>query len=802
MNMKNESDSSVAFIKILLEKVFAFKYIYLASIILFVSLAYLLNKYSPRVYETNSTIGPVRENRSSALSSNDMFRGLGSYNSGNNIEDVINSLNSFSLISSIISALNFEVGYFTEEKGMITKTSELYMNSPFQVTIAKSHIQPINIKLYITILSDSTFRLSASNKKTFLYNYIDNRIVRKDVAVYIDTISKINSTITNKNFKFSVSYNKGLFKSLKKSKNLFYFELYHTEALAKSYLANMKVEPVSILASIISLKFTGNNIDKSIGFLNSYVSSFLDDNLAKKNKTARNTISFIDSQISEISDSLGKSESKLRNFRSANQVTDLSFQGQRIYGQLEQIETERTNLEVQNRNYNYIINYFKTNQNTAGAPVSANITDPIMNKLITDLNTSFAERSAIISNNSNEKNLFLGQVDNKIKMLKQAIIENATNNLNTINLTLSEINYRKDKLSNEISNLPKTEMNMVNIQRKFNLNDAIFTFLLQKRSEAAIAYSSNFPDYEVLEPARQITSKIIKPKVMMNYLLSFFLGVLLPTMFLIIRDLLNNKISSVYDIEHLLDRSVFGIIYNNPKKYEAVVVEAPRSAISESFRNLRSSIFIRLKSEQSKVILLSSSQPQDGKSFVSYNLAASIASVGFKTVILDCDLRRPTLHVRFKKSESEIPNSTMKEPKKEEKGISNYMMQISKEEDIIQKTYVDNLFFIPAGPLIANPSELIDKGVLDNLITYVKSKFDYIIIDTPPIGIVADSIQLMKYASLILVVSRNNCTQKNILENALISLVSNKIDNFEVILNDFDIEKSPYSGYKSYYLKE
>ena len=788
--MNKESDSSIAFIKLLLQKVLALKYIYLVCIALFVTSAFILNKYSSKIYEINSTIGPVQENRSTVLSSNEMFRGLGAYNSGKSVENAVNSLNSFSLISSTISDLNFEIGYFTEKNGLFNQTTELYMNSPYRVTIDKSHIQAIDTKFYINILNDSTFRLSALNEKASLYNYIDNVIVSKEVFLNIDTISKFNKTITGKNYKFSVTFNKKLLSVKKSPKDLSYFELYHTEELAKLYLASLKIQPVSVLASIINLNFTGNNIDKSISFLNAYINYFLEENLAKKNKIAVNTINFIDSQISEISDSLVLSESRLRNFRTANQVTtDLSFQGQRIYSQLEQIETERTNLEVQKRYYNYVINYFKTNQNMSGVvpPVSANITDPIMNQLITDLITSNSERSTIISNNSNEKNLFLVQIDNKIKMQKQAIIENVTNNLNTINLTLNELNYRSDKLSKEISNLPRTEMNMVNIQRKFNLNDAIFTFLLQKRSEAAIALASNYPDYEVLEPAREITSKIIKPKVMMNYLFSLFLAFLFPTIFLIIRDFLNDNIIGAQDIEHLLNRPVFGIIYNNPKKYEAVVADAPRSAISESFRNLRSALFLKLKSEKSKIILVTSSQPQDGKSFISFNLATSIASVGYKTLIIDCDLRRPTLHLKFNDDNSS--------------GISNFMIKNAREDEIIHQTSRENLFFISAGPVLPNPSELIDSGALDELICFLKTRFEFIIIDTPPVGLVADSIQLMKYASQILLVTRNNITRKGLLESALNSLASNKIDNYELILNDQNIKNSQYSKYTDYYKK-
>jgi tyrosine-protein kinase Etk/Wzc len=794
MKKRNEPDSTNALFKQYLSKVYDLRYFYIGCVVIFVTLAVLVNKFTEKVYQINAVVGPV-QSPTSVLASETMFSGLGAYNAGKNVEDAINNLNSFTLILSTANAMNLEVAYFREKNSILKHASEIYLNSPFQINIDKSHIQAINTKFYISLLNDSTFKLSASYKKAPLYNYIDGKIVSEKVVMEIDTICRFNKTIKSKNFKLSVTFKKDLLTPEEKArKDKFYFVLYNNEELAKYYLKNLKIEPVSVLASIIKLQFTGENLDKSIGFLNSYVNSFLDGNLEKKNKTAKKSIKFIDDQISNVSDSLGKSESKLTNYRSANQVTDLSFQGQRNYDQMAAIETDRTNLELQARYYNYVLNLFRTSQDISGVspPNSANITDPLMNKLISDMTDLNTERSGIIAKNNNEKNIFLVQVDNKIKTLKQQIIENVTNNLNTINLTLSELSYKSEKLAKEAANLPKTEMNMVNIQRKFNLNTTNYTFLLQKRTEAAIALASNNPDYELLEPAREITAEITSPKTIINYLLALFLGFLIPTIILVVRDLLNDKITSVYDVEHMLDRSVFGIIYKNHKNYESVVVDSPKSAISESFRNLRSSIFLKLKAEKTKVILVTSSQPGDGKSFISFNLAASIASVGYKTVLVDCDLRRPVLHKKFNDNNSA--------------GVSNVMDKDEKKRvpynSIIKKTSQDDLSFIPAGPFVANPSELIDLGVLDNLILYLKSNFDYIIIDTSPVAIVSDSIQLMKYASQILIVSRINSTQKDIFSNAIVALELNKIDNFEVVLNDMDIEKSPYSGYKSYYLKE
>jgi tyrosine-protein kinase Etk/Wzc len=789
MSNHSESTSDAFNIKGLILTVLSYKYFYIASFAICLTIAFIINKFSPTIIEVNSIIGPVDDKRTSLLGTNELFRGMGAFSQSRNLENDINSLKSFSLISSTINKLNLEVGYYKEKDHIFKQNEQIYPESNFGITIDKSHVQPINTRFYVKILDNLSFRLTASADKVTLYNYVDNLIVSELNVVKIDTICRFNEIISNKNFKFLVSLNKDQFVPNSKDESLFYFELYHLDFLTMEYLGKLDVKPVSIKSSLINVFFQGKNIDLTIDFLNKYLQTYLDDNLSKKNKIAVNTINFIDSQISEISDSLLMNESKLKDYRSANQVTDLSFQGQKALEQMTKIETDITNLQVQERYYNYILDLFSKNKDMAGLapPSAANIVDPIMNQLIMELITLNTQRSSILSNNA-EKNLFLGQIENKIKLSKQAIIENVTNNMHTLNLTQNELNSRAEKLSKEISKLPRTELNMVGMQRKFNLSDAIYTFLLQKRSEAAITRASNYPDYEILEPARKISNTILSPKTMVNWMLAFFIAFMIPTIFIILKIFFNEKITSISDVQHLLDRPVLGIIYSNLYKTEAVVPESPGSSIAESFRNLRSSLFLKLRSETSKVILVTSSQPQDGKSFISFNLAASIASVGYKTIIVDCDLRRPTLHLKFKDENSS--------------GISNYMANQASKEDIIHSTFVKNLSFIPSGPLLPNPSELMESGILDDLIKYLRSKFEYIILDTTPAGIVADATLLMKHATEILLVCRNNYTRKDVLTEVINNLYSNKFNNYDIVFNDLDLKRSQYGRYNSYYRKQ
>jgi capsular exopolysaccharide synthesis family protein len=788
MNGHNEYGSNASIIKDFISKAFSIKYYYLACLFLCLVIAFAVNKFTPTVYRVNTIIGPMENERSVLLASNDLFRGLSALEQAKNLENDINNIKSFTLVASTLNKMNLEVGYFNGKNNFFGQTVQMYPGPPFIVNLDKSHIQPLNAKFRISILDRNTFKLTCDEEAISLYNYVDNDIVRRNNVLKIDTLCHFNETISNRNFKFSVSLSSDYKLSDTEYKNQYYFEFYHLDNLARSYLANIVVKPVSIRSSLLEVSFTGKNLDLTIDFLNNFTKNFLNDNLAKKNKKSADQIRFIDDQITDISDSLTKSESDLRNFRSANQVMDLSYQGRMAYEQMNEVENQRTSLATQERYYNYILDYLDKNKDGSGLvpPSGFNVVDPVLNTLILDLAQLYSERSRIPAG-SGAKNIFLGQIDSRINSQLQAIRENVKNNLATLTQTKSELSYRAERISREISRLPRTELNMVSMQRKFNLSDQIYTFLLQKRSEAQITMYSNYPDYEILEPARDITRTIISPKKVTNLMFAFLMGLLLPTAYLVLKNFFNEKITSVHETENILKRPVLSTIFTNTRKGTAIVTENPGSAVAESFRNLRGSLFLRFKNEPIKVIMVTSSQPEEGKSFVSSNLAASIATVGHKTVILDCDLRRPRLHEAFK-----IENT---------KGITNYLADNATKETIIHKTDTENLYFIPAGPALANSTEMIEAGMLDELITYLRSHFQYVILDTSPAGMVADAMLMMRYSSMVLLVCRKDVTRKDVFHDVLNMFHANKIRNYDVVFNDLDIKTSKYGHYGRYYNK-
>ncbi len=794
MALRNTKPDEIFNIKDFIQIIFNHKYYYIGTIILCVLIAYAYNSFIPKVYQVNSLVGPIEDRQAAFLESNEYFNAHGRNFQQNSLENDISSIHSFDLVSKTLKKLGLETSYYEEPISFLnnphlrflSNPRQLYKNCNYSVNIDKSHPQAINTRFKINIIDEEKFRLTISEYKATLYNFFENQVISNDNIIELDTICRFNQMINTPYFKFSVSLDKNLYRESTKLYNNGFFVFNHIDIISKDYLKRLTAEPASIRSTLIQLSFQGENNDLTVDFLNNYLQLFLHENLSKKNNIALNTINFIDDQLAQISDSLNKSESKLRDYKAIHQVTDLTYQGQQVLSQITGLENEISVRKVQEKYFKYILRYFHDNQDIGGLvpPTAANVNDPIMNSMVLELLELNAEKFTILSNKV-EKSLFLDQLNNKIKLQKQTIIENVQNNLNSLGLTLNELNYRRNKLLQQIATLPKTELKMVSMQRQFNITDAMYTFLLQKRSEAAISMASNIPDYEILEPARLVTSSIISPKTFLNYILALFIGFFLPSLILIIKDFLNQNISSVQDLEKIYNKPITNLIYTNYHNSEIVSTKLPNSSLAESFRNLRSNIFQKLNSNVGLSILITSALPKDGKSFIAYNLAAFISAVGYKTIILDCDLRKPTLHKKL--NDDNLV------------GLSNYMNSEASKEEIIKKTDLKNLYYITAGPIIHNASESIEAGKLDELMNYILTKFDYVIIDSTPSGIVSDSISLSKYASLLLFICRNNYTNKKIFVNALNNLKANKINNIEIVFNDLDLNKSNYKKYNRYY---
>ncbi|GAB1404975.1 tyrosine-protein kinase domain-containing protein [Lentimicrobium sp.] len=784
--------------KDLIFKMWRYKWWFVLTTIVFVGGAYLFNKLSTARYRNQTTLLLKESERNNFLSSQNVMQGFGLFSNNDNIENELGILTSYSLINEVVNKLNMEIAFFKEEyrfggiikKDFLLETQEEYLYQPLRISINKSIPQAIDVKIYYTILNENEFMLEAIGKEVLIYDYLTDEVISVEDNFHFKGKYKFGETVNEKFFNVTIHLNEEVNKGTPMEGGRHYFTLNSPSFLTLKAIENIKAYQPSITSSLVIITMSGDNRIKITDFLNALSSTYLDNNLEKKNKIAINTVKFIDSQISDVADSLNFAESKLQNFRTSNRVTDLGYQGQQSLERLSRIEGERAMLTMQKKYYDYIRDYFSQNTDLSDliAPSSMNVQDPLLNQLITQLITLNSERNNLL-NQGNVKNLRLGPIEVQIANLKQTIMENIKSNAATTEIALQDLNNRSARISSEMSRLPSTERQLFGIERTFKLNDAIYTFLMQKRSEAQIASASNTPDYEVVDPARLITAYKIFPKSNLTLTIGLMLGLIIPFIVIVLKDFLNTRIVNKKEVTQLTNFPILGHVFHNDTKDKIVISENVNSPLSETFRSLRTNLQFYAKDKDKQFFLVTSSYSGEGKSFISQNLALVYALFGKKTLLVGFDLRRPKLYHEFNLSNN--------------KGITSYLIGQASLDEIIQHTSNVNLDFISAGPIPPNPLELIASDATKTMINALKERYEYIIIDSPPIGVVSDAFLLTEFADVNIYIVRQGYTNKDAFANNIKQMQHKNIKHVSIVINDVTPQDMRYDyGYDYSYYKE
>jgi tyrosine-protein kinase Etk/Wzc len=787
--------------KKLVQRFLNFKNLYITTIVILVISVFIYNRSATVQYSNKTTVMISDKEQNVLGGGQDFLQGMAMLSGKSNIDNEMEIIKSFSLIKEALDRMDIKTTIYSYKRSIFAgllekvglhKVTELYENSPVRIVVDQTHDQATYLPFYIKFLDDNTFEITTKSKddNVYLYNYIDDQIKSVKPYKFFNYRYSYGQEIKTEYCSFKILKTESFNKDFTKDNALFFY-LDNINYLTFDYQDRMKVAPVTETSSIIQITLKGSNYYRVTDFLNALTSVFLDHNLQKKNNAAASTVSFIDAQISEFKDSLSTAENSLKNFRTSHQVMDLSFQGQQVFSKLEELETQSATLKEQLRYYVYLKDYFNKNRDADNlvAPASMKVVDPILGNLVTELITASSERSNLIGNNQNSDNILLKNYNVKIENLKKTIVENLENSITNTKASISELDYRISKISGQISSMPKTELQLKGIERKFQLNSTIYTFLLQKRSEAQIVKASSMPDYEIVEPARAISPSPVSPKKSLNLIIALFLGLLLPTLYILIIDFFNNRLNDIEEIEAMANKPVLGKVFHNFRKISLIVAQRPNSSVTESFRSVRTNFQFFDHSGKKQVVLLTSSASGDGKTFCSINFASTLALNGHKTVLLEFDLRRPKIHQEFGASNMI--------------GISSFLIDKAVIEDIILPTEIENLDLISAGPAAPNPAELIASERTTEFLETLKGMYDYIVIDSAPVGIVSETFLLMKYSDVNIFVVRLEYTVRDAFKNALKGMQNNGFTNFSLLINDLNIRKESYKyGYDTKYYSQ
>tara|TARA_B100000900_G_scaffold298919_1_gene257436 strand:+ start:10222 stop:12612 length:2391 start_codon:yes stop_codon:yes gene_type:complete len=755
-------------------------YFFLLSILFFIFLGFLVNRYTVPEYSVSSTL-LIRDDSNTQLGAENILEGLELFSGKKNLKNEIIILKSYSVTEQIVEELNLGISYF--KKGFII-SNELFKNSPFTVTIDSTKLQVTGVKYEIDFINKESFKLRLKADDKYAYNVIKEKFDKsKSVNINFKEEYNFGDTITSPLFTFSI--NKTSFfdiDKIKKENKKFSFKLHPKRQYAQKLIKDININPINKETSILKLSIKGSNPKKNIEILDKLTEIYIRSGLNEKNIMAVNTINFIDNQLNIIEDSLSFIENQLEEFRLENPNLEIVDKEYGTYFQKQKLDNSLSEQSVNIKYYKSLLNYLKdeTDINSIVSPTSMGISNPELNNLINQLLLLYSNKGEL-EITTTKRNPSYQAVLSQIEHTKQTIIENIKNLISSAAIYETDLKNRINLFNSKINKLPEAEKKYIILKRKYQYNEQTAVYLQQKRYEASLAKAGTESDHKVIDAARLDSQRPIKPRKTLTYFIMLIIAFFVPISIISIRRFFNDTINKKSDIKNNSNVPIIGLIGHSDKSTSLVVPNSTKSIITESFRSLRTNIQYIAANKTKKIISVTSSIGGEGKTFVTMNLASIFALSNHKTILIGGDLRKPKLHNSFKLDKNQ--------------GLSNYLINKSNLDDIITKTNIKTLDVIASGPIPPNPAELLDSPKMNELLSILNTKYDYVIIDTPPIGLVTDGVIIMQYADANLYIVRHNYSKIKSL-SVVNNIFKNKnISNLNIVINDYTENEGYGYGY-------
>ncbi|WP_297337692.1 polysaccharide biosynthesis tyrosine autokinase [Algoriphagus sp.] len=738
---------------------------YLLFTFLFTVAVFLFHRYTVDEYEVTGSMVIKTNNSPEAriLDRSNIF------NSGINLENDILRLRSKNLAREALRKLHFDVEYFAKTN---IKDIELYDRSPIRIEVDWNHLQVTDAPVELQILSEENFKLVPVETSILDINAAK---ASGDESIYDKTYT-FGQVVETARSKFTVHLvNPG------RVGDVVIFQFKNPSMLEEQLARSVQVSLENQFSSVLRLSTTTKVVEKGRDYINALMESYIDYDLNEKNKIQENTIAFIEEQLGFLEDSLRAKERELQNFKVENKLLDVSAEFSNILSKMNSLDEANAELDYQLNYFEEIKEYMDRKSKDFSdviAPSVIGVPDPLLNGLIQTLVTLSQERRRLLAT-VNENHPEVIKIDVQMEKVQEGLFENVVNLIDNTRKQKQNILREIASYDAEFSTLPESESKYTGIFREFKLRESLYTYLLEKRAEAGIARASNVSDNAILDAAKRGT--LVFPKKQQNYALALVLGLLLPFGFIVVRDMFDDSIKDQRDLKKHFMIPQLGVIGYSQKETNMVVLEHPKSAVAESFRSLRSAITYLASGKQTKRILVTSSVSGEGKTFTSLNLGSAMALGSKKTVVVGGDLRRPKLAQYFNYSDKV--------------GLSTYLIGKVEAEDIVIPSQHENLYFVPSGVIPPNPAELLQTPRLKEFLAYLDSRFDVVIFDTPPMGLVSETIDLMRLFDINLYVVRQNYTVKDHLV-MINDLFNNKqVSNVYGVFNGIINSGYHYEGY-------
>ena len=742
--------------------VFHYKYMIISLVILFTLASAVYAYFKPNIYQASSTV-EISPEKWGAGGSDDVLAMAMDPGSVNSDTEIVIA-KSVSMTERALKYVDFAHRYYTTRR---YKQVELYKGSPFQVGMLKGY----GIKFNVIPMDEKTYRLTVEetkDKNRHLWSY--------------DKVHEYSKEIVTDHFHLNVIRTKEEMKDER-----YHFIVIDPLKVARSVRANVSVSQEGKYANVLNISYTDNVPLRTQEFTNALAKAYVERSVESKIKEADLKLSFIEKHLKRINDDLKSSALKLEEFKRSSNTVDLSAKAQKIIGQMGTFEIQLTEIAMSQKMLNTLYENIKSGNRIESVSIDG-ITMAMdqassLSIMIKQLQDAIVSKKRLRQDYTEVYPSVRG-LNKEIEELKSMIISTIKNLMKSVadkQVLLEKSIAEQQKLLNT---LPADERVYGELERKFAVNEKMYSYLLEKQSETAIIKASTLSKNVIIDKAF-LPGAPIKPKKKLIVLVGMIFGLILGIALAFLRAFLNDKIKSEEDVERGTSVPLLGFIPNIKEDAGKIkVFSSSRSALTEAFRNLRTNLEFMPHRSGSHVISITSTVGAEGKTTISTNLGAIMSMSKNKTIVLNLDMRKPTLHEKF-----DLPNT---------KGMSNLLSGNTNLGSVIQHTEYDHLDVITSGPVPPNPSELIQSALIEKILVKLREIYDVIILDTPPIGLVADARILMQFSDTNIYVVRADYSKKDFLRNVE-RLSKEDIKGLAILLNDVKMDNSGYGYGYGYY---
>ncbi len=696
-----------------------------------------------------------------------LTQSLGITSGADNVVTEMEIMKSKTLLRKVAFDLDLYISY--EEKGGIRNTP-LYNNSPVI-------IRPDSTTDVYQLQSPINICIEGANSNNQHNIEVEYTYEKKNKTLSHNNISLPDTLYIPAVGTFIIERNK----AYETFSNDILVEINNPKTTAKELASNLSLSQHDKNTLLINIGYTTPIPEMGYDIINRIVYYYNQESIDEKNRSAHNTENFINNRLIAIESELSLVEQEVEKYRTQRGLTNISSEAQMYLELTGESDKERSEIEIQKSHLKYV-DEFLTNPHNTYAPIPLlTINDQVLSSAISEYNKAIAERERLLVTQS-EYNQPVINITESIKALKINVLQGIASYNKRLELEEADISRQEAEIEKKIRNMPQYERELTDIMRQQRIKENLFIFLLEKREENALTQSLAVGNARIVdEPAE---TGLVSPKKKAIIFTSIILGLLIPGLIIFIKRLMFPLFHDKVELERITQIPVLAELPHNDQESQLVIRDKDNSAISELFRLLRNNLQFLFTTPDKKVVMVTSSVPKEGKTYISSNLAISFALTKKKTILIGLDIRRPKAAHLFGLSNS--------------KGIVNYLS--GQEQDINQIIFpsgYDNLDIMPGGPVPPNPNELLLNPALDELISELRKRYDYIIIDSAPIGLVSDSLLINRVVDVNLFVTRAKYTSINHVKAANNVAATNKLKSMYLCINDVDMSTRSYS-YRRY----